>query len=334
MDSTLRGNVGAELAAALQARRAMRGDLVAIVAPAFPATGRTTARGHQLLHGVKLEHTEVWRREEIEGIAHLPAMLEAAGLRACAIHLDAVRETGRLREALANATAGHDAIVCDAETDADLAAIAAASVPLGRGTIWVGSAGLARHLPEAAGLQRARRPEALPGATGPILFVVGSMSRVSREQVERLAATPGIELVTIPPADLRAGGGKWQGRLNAALATGRDVVAQLETEAEVNLSEGLALCHALASLAAPLAERIGALVSTGGETARAVLSTFGADALRLVGELEPGVPLSVTADRRALPVITKAGAFGQPDTLLRCRAALRSGWGTSQAETS
>lgn len=334
LDSTLRGNVGAELAAALQARRAMHGDLVAVVAPAFPATGRTTARGHQLLHGVKLEDTEVWRREEIEGVAHLPAMLEAAGLRACAIHLDVVRNPARLRAALATATAGHDAIVCDAETDADLGAIAAASVPLGRGTIWVGSAGLAHHLPEAAGLRRPRRPDALPPADGPILFVVGSMSRVSREQVERLAAAPGIELVTVPPADLRAGGGPWQGRLDAALATGRDVVALLDIETEVNLSEGLALCQALATLTAPLAERIGALVSTGGETARAVLSTFGADALRLVGELEPGVPLCVTADRRALPVITKAGAFGQPDTLLRCQAALRSGWGTNQAETS
>jgi uncharacterized protein YgbK (DUF1537 family) len=39
------------------------------------------------------------------------------------------------------------------------------------------------------------------------------------------------------------------------------------------------------------------------------------------------VTLSITTGARALSVITKAGAFGQPDTLLRCRAALRSGWG-------
>ena len=334
LDSTLRGNIGAEIAAALRARRATEGELVAVVAPAFPATGRTTAGGHQLLHGVKLEHTDVWRREEIEGVAHLPAMLEAAGLRACTIHLETVRDPERLRAALARQAPGHDAIVCDAETDADLGAIATASVPLGRGTIWVGSAGLAHHLPEAAGLRRPRRPNTLAAVAGPILFVVGSMSQVSREQVGRLAAAPGVELVTVPPADLRAGGGPWRDRLDAALATGRDVVALLGSETDVNLSEGLALCHALATLAAPLAERIGALVSTGGETARAVLSSFGADALRLIGELEPGVPISCTADRRALPVITKAGAFGQPDTLLHCRAALRSGWGTHQAEAS
>src|SRR4051812_38664729 len=91
LDSTLRGHIGVELAAALQARRAMHGELIAGGGPASPATGRTTARGHQLLHGVKLEDTEVWQREKIEGVAHLPAMLEAAGLRACAIHLDAVR---------------------------------------------------------------------------------------------------------------------------------------------------------------------------------------------------------------------------------------------------
>ncbi len=53
-------------------------------------------------------------------------------------------------------------------------------------------------------------------------------------------------------------------------------------------------------------------MSTGGETARAVLQAFGADGLRLVGEIEPGVPLSVTEGAADLPVVTKAGAFGRP----------------------
>jgi uncharacterized protein YgbK (DUF1537 family) len=66
-------------------------------------------------------------------------------------------------------------------------------------------------------------------------------------------------------------------------------------------------------------------VCTGGETARAVLQAFGTGGLRLVGEIEPGVPLSLTDGARPLPVITKAGAFGRPDTLIHCRAILRVG---------
>ena len=44
--------------------------------------------------------------------------------------------------------------------------------------------------------------------------------------------------------------------------------------------------------------------------------------LRLVGEIEPGVPLSIAAGPRPLTVITKAGAFGNRDTLLHCHAML------------
>ena len=146
----------------------------------------------------------------------------------------------------------------------------------------------------------------------------------------RLDAEPGITLVRVPPAVLRAGPEhpSWALRdaeLDAAIGSGRDVVAVLGSEATVSLAEGLALCHALATMLAPHADRIGALVSTGGETARAVLQAFGTDGLRLVGEVEPGVPLSVTEGSRRLPVVTKAGAFGRPDTLVHCRAALRAG---------
>ena len=329
LDSTLRGNVGAELAAALQARRAMHGASVAVMAPAFPATGRTTASGHQLLHGVPLERTDIWRREAIQGIAHIPAMLAPWDLRTAVIPLGTVRDAARLRAALAEAAAQCDVIVCDAELDPDLRAIATASAPLGRNTLWIGSGGLAHHLPEAAGLLRQRPAPTLPPLRGPILFTVGSASPVSREQVRRLAAAPGTAVVAAPPGVLRAGAGaagwaRLQAALQAALAAGHDTVLALEAAEDVDLAGGLQLCHALGSLAAPFARRIGALVATGGETARAVLQAFGVPGLRLVGELEAGVPASTTMDGHGLPVVTKAGAFGQPGTLLRCRAALRS----------
>ena len=67
-------------------------------------------------------------------------------------------------------------------------------------------------------------------------------------------------------------------------------------------------------------ERIGGLVLTGGETARAVLSRLGIRALRVVGEVETGVPILV-AEGSGLPVVTKAGDFGSPETLLRCAAS-------------
>lgn len=336
LDSTLRGHVGAELAAMLRTRRET-GPAFIVMAPAFPATGRSTVGGMQLLHGTPLQHTEVWQREVMLHRAHVPEMLEQAGLQVAHIALATVRSTD-LAQAIATGAGSHDAVVCDATTEADLQAIAAAAMPLGRRVIWAGSAGLARHLPDAAGLTRTSDSPGVPPADGPILFVVGSLSCISREQVSRLTIEADIELVSVPPAVLRAGqnypGWAEQGAaLDAAIGSGRDVVALLGSEETITLSEGLVLCHALAQMVAPHAARIGALVSTGGETARAVLQAFGSSGLHLVGEVEPGVPLSLTEGARQLPVVTKAGAFGQPDTLIRCRAILRAGTLSSSVRT-
>mgnify|MGYP001109744584 CR=1 FL=1 len=67
-----------------------------------------------------------------------------------------------------------------------------------------------------------------------------------------------------------------------------------------------------------------ALVATGGETARALLTAMGVPSLRLVDEVERGVPRAVARLATPLPIVTKAGAFGDRQTLVRSRAALRN----------
>ncbi|MHB1302724.1 MAG: four-carbon acid sugar kinase family protein [Acidiphilium sp.] len=337
LDSGLRGNVGAEIRAGLDHARARnRGapalaSAFAIMAPAFPATGRTTRGGHQHIGGVPVERTELWRREGIDGTAHVPGMLARAGLRTVHLGLGLVRDPPALRAALTAASGRDDAVVCDAESEADLAAIAAAGIALGPDTLWAGSAGLARHLPSAAGIAGRRPARTVAPAAGPILFIVGSLSRVSREQAAALAES-GAAPIAVDPATLRGGPGPpaWAekgDRLGRFLAAGQDAVVTIEAGAQVDVGEGLALCAALARLVAPHVGSCAALVATGGETARAVLLAIGVTGLRLVCEVEPGVPLSLAEGAaRALPVITKAGGFGRRETLANCRAALRAGW--------
>ena len=334
LDSTLRGHVAAELAALLAVRREA-GPATILLAAAFPATGRTTLGGVQLLDGVPLQDTVVWRRERMTGRAFLPEMLDAAGLRTMVIGLEQVRTEGlRFLIERAAASGSMDVLACDAETDEDLARIAAAGVGLGPSLVWAGAAGLAaglaRLLPHAG---PPFRPDSAPTVPveGPVLFVVGSLSAVSARQVAALSALPGVEPLVVTSMVLRQGEGSpaWretEDLLDRALGSSRDVVVSLAAEPDADPREGLALCHALARLTAPHAGRIGALVSAGGETARAVLLGFGATGLRLRGEIEAGVPLAVAEGSRPLPVITKAGAFGRDDTLLRCRAVLHGGY--------
>jgi len=332
LDSTLRGNVAAELAAALEARRGValnRERIVAVLAPAFPANGRTTSSGWQLVHGKPLEETELWQRESLPAQSHIPGILREAGLRPALIGLNSIRSSKEaLQGAMKTLSADTDVLVCDAETDQDLSAIADASMVLGRSTIWAGSAGLAYHLPQAAGFAYGvgYPPVSFldqPLASGPTLFVVGSLSSVSREQVKVLAASSDVLTFNIPPNTLLAGetSPDWREHelaLKQAFDAGRDVAVVPGAEF-CNRTMGQLLSAALARMVETYADRIGGLVATGGESARAVLETWGVHRLRLVSELEAGLACSVTEGWRGLlPVLTKAGAFGTPQTLLNC----------------
>lgn len=321
IDSTLRGNFAAEIAAIADAAG------MAIVAPAFPAAGRTTRDGRQYINGIALEECEVWRAEGLEGVADIAAMLERHGLRTGRLTLARVRRGGasiaaHIEQASSD---GVQALVCDVECDDDLRAIAQASPYLAARCFWVGSAGLAVHLAQVAGGTALLSPQ--PAVAGAILTVVGSLSSVSRAQAQRLREATGMASIDVEASLLREGApaarlAGLQRTLASTLGQGQDLLLTIAMDEDIDMREGLQLCQGLAALVAPLAGTIGALVSTGGETARAMLCAMHYSGLRLVGEVEPGVPLSIAAGARALPVITKAGAFGNRDTLLHCHATL------------
>jgi len=325
IDSTLRGNVGAEIGATYRAAAEARGRALVILSPAFPSTGRTVRDGRVLVNGVPLDQTEVWQKSGMSGPADPVAMLAAAGLETVPLGLATVR-TG-LPEALARTPA--QAVVCDAESEGDLAEIARAGASLPVAVVWAGSAGLARHLPRALAL----RPSAPTAASqkppsGPILALVGSRSSVAREQARLLAQEPGVESFVLDPGMLLQGEGapEWTrmaASVERALAAGADAVLRIDAGQHLQLEHAPLLAAALGRFAGAYAARIGGLIATGGDIARAVLGAIAASGLYLLGEVEPGVPIGFTDTARPLPVVTKAGAFGTPSTLQRCRAALK-----------
>jgi len=332
-DSTLRGHVGAELARTIELRRAMHpadGRIVAVFAPAFPAAGRTTIDGRQLLHGRPLKETAIAQFEDAAVNSDLCELMEKAHLRSALIGLSLLRGDGEaLRNSMKALAKDVDVLVCDAETDEDLRIAAEASMILGPSTVWAGSAGLARFLPRAAGLtgkivDLGRRSF----AAQPALFVVGSGSRISLEQAELLIARSDTIGLRIPPEILLAGNQSLEWRehrlkIQSALSQARDLVVLPEEGPRLDRRMGSTHAAALAELVRPFAGAVGSLVATGGETARAVFDAWGIRRLHIVGEVEPGLPFSLTSGwNREIPVLTKAGGFGSPETFLRCREFL------------
>src|SRR5207248_14493 len=147
IDSTLRGHVGEEVAAAVAAGKEAGRRPVVIAAPAFPALGRTTSGGRVFVDGVLLERTEVWRKSGMTGPADIASQLRVCGLRVAGADLEAVRSEMLPR--------GAEAIICDADREEDLRHVAEAGARLDAAVVWVGSGGLARHLPAALRLRPA-----------------------------------------------------------------------------------------------------------------------------------------------------------------------------------
>ncbi len=324
IDSTLRGPIGAELAAALAATRRKK----ALVAPAFPSAGRETRGGAQLVHGEPVHETGL-SKDPVNPVleSHIPSLLAHAFGNIVALSVTDVRSGEPVRDALES----DDCVVADAESDADLEALVRA-VPDPSPILWTGSAGLIRALGEVyPGARNGVPPGAFATASG-VLAVVGSVNEVAREQLRRLSKEPGVEMVRLDTAALLSGSyedtvGEAAEAVRAALssdrggvlcsAAGEEVDSALRGESVSRNEVSERVSEALAEIVAGLSpeDLFDALVLTGGDTAVRVSRSLGATGILLEGEIEAGVPVGALIGSRPYRVVTKAGGFGGPDTL-------------------
>lgn len=324
IDSTLRGPIGAELAAALAATRRKK----ALVASAFPSAGRETRGGAQLVHGEPVHETGL-SKDPVNPVleSHIPSLLAHAFGNIVALSVTDVRSGEPVRDALES----DDCVVADAESDADLEALVRA-VPDPSPILWTSSAGLIRALGEVyPGARNGVPPGAFATASG-VLAVVGSVNEVAREQLRRLSKEPGVEMVRLDTAALLSGSyedtvGEAAEAVRAALssdrgsvlcsATGEEVDSALRGESVSRNEVSERVSEALAEIVAGLSpeDLFDALVLTGGDTAVRVSRSLGATGILLEGEIEAGMPVGALIGPRPYRVVTKAGGFGGPDTL-------------------
>lgn len=329
IDSTLRGQPAAEIAATIDHLRSHRSSGFGVFAPAFPGTGRTTIDGSVRVAGRPLEETETWRRDHTYESADLVEALATAGVAAEKVRLAEIRGGApALRDALAAIAAKCDTVaVCDAESDDDLARIAKASLALPTTPFFIGSAGLAHALAEAVPNDPAPAIRFAPTTKG-TLMVVGSLAAASRAGARKLVASGAVSYVPASPDMLLAGEREGRAALGQEvvrrLAAGEDVLVEILMGESVDMSIGAGLAAALASALEAAPPAIGAFAATGGETAAALLQRFGVNGIRLADEIEPGVSLGLTLGKLSVPIATKAGAFGDEMSLTRIAERLKT----------
>ncbi len=307
IDSTLRGNVAVELAAT----RAAAGKRFILFAPAFPANRRITVGGKILIDGEPLEQTQFWS-------AKIPrpdfaAQMTDVGLTMESLPLETVRRGKQeVRRTISELVGeGCTTILCDAEHDEDLFQIAQAGFEIGPRCLFAGSGGLAKQLfklfpPGDLMIPVPRKLSEL------ILIAVGSCTTNSQTQFAKLRGVPGLRCFLLGPEELEKRSIS-QPELGRLLDCKQDLAVAINADAM--FPDDIKPSHVLAGLLAPLLNRVGALVVTGGETCRVLLEWIGAQKLQLLDELEPGVSLAFVSAPRPLLVVVKAGGFGDPDTL-------------------
>lgn len=168
VDSTLRGHVRVELDAAFRASGRRR----LVFAPAFPAAGRTTVGGVQLVGGIPVSET-AYGRDPVHPARHsLLADLVPPSI-ANVVMLDATTQD---------------------ELDAQVAAF-----PEPEAMLWVGSPGMAAALARRLAPMLTGAPVAAASSGhGGILVVIGSANPRSHRQADRVEGASGVTLLRSP----------------------------------------------------------------------------------------------------------------------------------------
>ena len=346
IDSTMRGNIGTEIDAVMDEYEFN----VAFVVPAFPKSGRITLNGIHYVNGVPLEETEIASDPTCPvKESYLPELLQKQSKRQ--VELISIWDVREGKDHLAKKMKAlslqepSKIVVVDAETDEELHTIVEATQLLEESILWVGSAGIAYHLCNSFH-EQALTLEDCKNRKLPLLVVAGSISGITHKQVEELKTKTSIEEVMISPYKFldekeRESEIERAVQLGEALLDKGDLIVSTNRDIEAikqvrdfqqtlgisNMEVGSKIADALGSIAGRLIEKkqIQGAVLTGGDIAGATCKVLNGKGIRIIGEVEDGLPYGTLFgglyDR--LPLATKAGAFGSEQALVKALQTLK-----------
>ncbi|MCD2492981.1 four-carbon acid sugar kinase family protein [Lacrimispora sp. NSJ-141] len=326
VDSTMRGNVGSEL----EAVRDGSGfeDTPLLFIPAFPAQGRFTRNGIQYIGEVPVGMTEFAEDpftpvEESSIPVIISRQSEIPTMLAGPEDIEQIFREGR----------GMAAII-DAQTDEELGRIAKQIRRQGKEQLLLaGNAGFAAKLPQIIRFH----VEELGGdrGTDELLVVCGSLNKASFEQLYQ-AEQAGIPSVTLTKEQKKTPGyfetvcgardmREWErvlreaGSLIIKLSNETELPDIRKEEREEN-REHLRIAGNVGHMVAKLLRetKLEAIAVFGGDTLYGIVSGMDGFRIKPQKEILPGVVQSeLDFEGRRLLAVTKAGGFGEKDTLLK-----------------
>jgi uncharacterized protein YgbK (DUF1537 family) len=313
VDTTLRGNVGAETDAAMAAL-----GVRALVVPAFPDAGRVTVGGLHLVDGVPLAETAA-ARDALNPVtsSRVATILRAGTSRSIAeIPLDVVEDGVDAVARAMRVDAG--IVVCDATRNAHLRVIAEAAAKVSSHWLSVDSGPFGVRLAAALGIAPGDHP------APPVLAVVGSITAITADQVMETEQTLGARYVDVcgdeDPETIATRVGE--------LLAGDPQVVGVRTKGEILSRELAGRLPALLATATRLVltrHRIGGLYATGGDMATAITTELASDGFVIDDEVLPLAVVGRLAGGpfNGLPFATKGGLIGDRTAAVACIERLK-----------
>lgn len=344
IDSTLRGNMGSEIDALLDALRSTGKDPIAIVAPAFPTSGRATIGGYHMVNGVPLELTGV-SKDPTSPVndSSLPRLLkQQSGNKVGSLPLKTVIKGG---EAVSNAlkalySEGIRVVAADSVSDEDLEKLANGAVLSGLQVVSSDPGPFGAALAAALFPKEKKEPR-----SSKVIVVAGSVTAQTRKQLEQLRQSMKCHFVHVDAGRLALGGKQAEDEAENAISclkaadADSKVICFHTISADVDILDIAALAGKLGTTKAVLTERIAdglagigvkslgnfeaekvGIYGTGGDVIAAICRACGASGIELVEEVMPLATYGrlVGGPNAGLNIVTKGGMVGDADAALAC----------------
>lgn len=336
IDSTLRGNIGAEIETLLDNTQYQ----AALVIPSFPKMKRITKNGKCYIDGIELINTEFASDPKTPIYSsNIKACIKQQTTYSCEeIYLEVVRNQKLKQHIEALINNNCKIIVIDAENDQDLQAIIVQILPIQEQLLLVGSAGLIDFLP----IEKKQRVKTNVNTnSNPLLVIAGSMSAITQDQINYTIEkdNKNWEVVDIEITDLIPNFSeliitKYKKQIQKILDINQNVIVRTCsnitdrhkidnycTKYQLSRTQlGEQICQSLGVLVKHL--QFHNLFLTGGDVAISVAKSLGAIGFRIEGEVSVGVPYGKLISENNLDyrVFTKAGGFGAQDIFLKVLA--------------
>jgi uncharacterized protein YgbK (DUF1537 family) len=337
LDSTFRGNIGAEISGLMDSLEFK----YAILVPAFPSNQRITKNGMVYVKGRLLSETEIANDPRTPvNESFIPKIVSQ--------QTDKKTEIIDFNEVLAGKenliqkvhqlmNNGIQIIVIDAQDDSDLDLIASATASMKERILFTGSPGFAEYLPKYLGFKKEKEIN---------VVIAGSVSEITRKQIDYAKARLPVKVIDIETEKIFNGEQHIEkGRIieivKESSREGIDIIIRSAPSADsvsrsVKLGQsygiqGDSVSEIIACFLGEIAGdiinaiKINGLLLTGGETAIKTVQSLNISGTIVHNEIQPGIPYGqfIEEKYKNITVVTKAGGFGSEDAIFQTLTFLK-----------